>query len=171
MVVGLCGVLPIMVTFEQRGFYMTTALPCFAIGFSILIAKTINDWILLIENKLTKYLQIILLAGGIALPSVLFYSHNKFIRNENSLSDIYQFGKIIPQHSVVGLSPDLGTDWGTGCYLQRFYFIAVDGYTQYWNTHPFIIINKASASNYQTSLVDYKKLDLQTKAFDLYQHK
>ena len=171
MVVGLCGVLPIMITLEQRGFYMTTALPCFAIGFSILIAKPIHDWILLIENKLIKYLQIIFLIGMLALPSVLFYSQNKFIRDENSLSDIYQFGKIVPQHSVVGLSPDLFKDWGTGCYLQRFYFIAVDGYTEYWNTHPYVIINKASASNYQTSLVDYKKLDLQTKAFDLYQHK
>lgn len=171
MVVGLCGVLPIMVTLEQRGFYMTTALPCFAIGFSLLIAKSINDWIILIENKMIMYLQIVLLVGAIALPTALIYNYNKFIRDENSLSDIYQFGKIVPQHSVVGLSPDLFKDWGTGCYLQRFYFIAADGYTEYWNTHPFIIINKASAANYQSSLTNYKKLEIQTKAFDLYKHK
>jgi hypothetical protein len=112
-----------------------------------------------------------MLVGVTVLFSVLFFSQNKFIRNENSLSDIYQFGKIIPQHSTIGVSPDLFQDWGTGCYFQRFYFIAVDGYTTYWNTHPFVMINKSTAANYISFLKDYNKINLETKTFDLYQHK
>ncbi|MFM2048346.1 MAG: hypothetical protein RI955_894 [Bacteroidota bacterium] len=168
---GLSGVLPLIVTLEQRGFYMVTALPCFAISLSILIAPTINEWINLFHQQITKWLKPLCAAGFITLTLSLFFLHNEFTRSENALSDIYQFGKIIPQHSTIGVSNDLYEDWGTGCYFQRFYFIAVDGCTKDWNTHPFVMINKSTAANYISFLKAYKKIDLYTQQFDLYQHK
>jgi hypothetical protein len=171
ILIGLCGVLPIMITLEQRGFYMTTALPCFAIGLSILIASTLQHWIIKFESVLFKILPPITVVIFITLVTTLIFSYNQFVRNEESLSDIYKFGNIIPQKSTLGVAPDLYEDWGTGCYFQRFFFIEVNGNKNDWNKHKYVMINKSSTNNYIQFLSTYTKLNINTQLFDLYQRK
>jgi hypothetical protein len=171
IVVGLCGVLPIMITLEQRGFYMTTAFPSFAIGLSILIANPVLNWIRMAEEKTLTLMKGVVVIGFIALSATIFFSYNKFVRDEPSLSDIYKIGKIVPAKSSLGASSDLFRDWATGCYLQRFYFIQIDACTADWNHHPFVLLNKTTANQYLPSLNEYTKVELNTTEFDLYRHK
>jgi hypothetical protein len=171
IILGFCGVLPLMVTLEQRGFYMVTALPCFAIGLSIIIAPTLLNWVNVYEYKLIKWLKPITVVGSIAVTIIVFVSFGKFKRDEPSLSDINSFGKIIPSASKIGVSADLREDWGTGCYFQRYFLIEVDGGTDQWNKHQFVVLNKSSENNYLPQLQDYKKVNLTTQQFNLYQHK
>jgi hypothetical protein len=168
---GCCGVLPLMVTLEQRGFYMVTALPCFAIGLAIIIASTINDWIPIFEDKIIAWLKPINVISSIALLAVVFFCIGKYKRDEPSLSDIFAFGKIVPAQSKIGIGADLLEDWGTGCYLQRYFLIEVDGNTQQWNKYPFVMLNKSSEINYLPHMNGYTKVNIPTKLFNLYQHK
>ncbi len=163
--IGLSGALPLMVTLEQRGFYLVTTMPFFAIGIAMTIAPRITLCINSINIKaksfkISKLIMLILLLSSIVF-TILEVGNYK--RDENILKDIYAFGTIVPHGSIIGLDSNMANDWSTLCYFERYLDISFgNGETN----RSYYVIRKDLPFAYLNE--NYKKCDLQTNELDLY---
>lgn len=125
--IGLLGILPLMLTLVQKGFYMLPALPFIAIGFSVLIAAQVNLFLFKLGQSkfinVLKTLAILLAITAITLPILNF---GKSSRDKEKLEDIHLLGTAIPERSVINCSKELIGDWSLQTYLSRYYFISLD---------------------------------------------
>jgi hypothetical protein len=128
LLIGLIGILPLMLTLVQKGFYMVPALPFIAIGLAIFIA---NDVYFLVHEKLLqsklfpyfKFTFIILACISITLPITKI---GKCSRDTEKLEDIRLLGSTLPNHSVINCSEDLLEDWSLQTYLSRYFYMSLD---------------------------------------------
>lgn len=163
--IGLSGSLPLMITTEQRGFYLLTSMPFFVISFSLLVLPPLlfilNQWK---ENSYSfiiwKRLSIILLFVGIAFTG---FQLNKFKRDSAMLHDIYLFLPLIPKGETIGLSDDLAQNWSLQNYLVRYKYIS-SNYIK--PEQKFIIVTKNGFTNQVPK--NYQLKQFQTKLLDLY---
>lgn len=166
IIVGLSGVVPLMLTMVQKGFYFIPSLPFFAIGFSLMITKPVYYWTTKILNsnykKSLSFFAIILFCGVIIFSS---FKLGKKSRDAEMLIDVAEFGKIIPEFSNVSISEHRWNDWPLQCYLMRYHNISIDP------TNPaneFRIIDKNASDS---TVANYQKVELPTLKFDLYKKK
>lgn len=163
--IGLSGTLPLMVTKEQRGFYMLTALPFFAIALALLIfpylSLLINNW-----NEKSKSFSIFKITSiFLLLTSTTFtvLKFNKYKRDKELLEDIYLFLPLLPQGSIVGLNEDLFQNWNLKNYLIRYKYISSENAD---NGSKYLILSKT----YYNKQFDnsYQKTKLKTNILNLY---
>jgi len=164
IMVGLCGALPLMLTRVQKGFYFVQALPFFAIGFAVLIAPVINNWINSLSQK-RKSLQIFFYSNIIVIILVFVYSFlqiGKTGRNQELLQDVYAVGKIVPHHTTISV-PDFDTwnQWDLQAYLIRYFNISLDDKTD----NVYMLVDKNTSSN---PPVDHEQVPIKTKRFILF---
>ncbi len=128
ILIGLSGSMPLMVTLEQRGFYLVTALPYFAIAFALLLAPRLTNLFNKIDErsaglKLFKGFAAILLIASLVF---VFTSIGKSKRDGEMLQDVYAFGKIIPRGEVVGIPTEMWNDWNFQTYMVRYNYISLE---------------------------------------------
>ena len=163
---GLAGVIPLMLTMVQKGFYFIPSLPFFAIGFSLIISRPVFSF----SNKIlnSSYKKVILYFAIFLFFSVLIFSYfniGKKSRDAEMLNDVAEFGKIIPEFSNVSISENRWNDWPLQCYLIRYHNISIDPTNK---ENEFRIIDKNAPDG---TIVNYNKVDLPTLQFDLYKRK
>lgn len=165
LLIGFSGSLPLMITLEQRGFYLLTTLPFFTMAGAAFLANRMG---ILVEKinlagnfyKYAKWTTVIILLFS------LIFTISKIggtKRDKKLLSDIYNIGKIIPHGNIVGIPPEMGQDNSLREYLIRnFYISSDDGNTQY----EYFIIRKNLSNNLVPK--SYLLYPLETKEIDLY---
>ncbi len=128
LIIGLTGVLPLMLTLVQKGFYMLPALPFIAIAFASISYHNLMDWTQALYLKKEFLLTLKLTALLLVLSTLILTSLNvgKYSRNKELLEDVHQLGKIIPSRTVINCTYDLQRDWSLQTYLSRYYFISID---------------------------------------------
>lgn len=127
LMIGALGILPLMLTLVQKGFYMVPALPFLAIGVAVYISPQINILITKLDkSKLLPSLKFIFIAVAIASITLPVLNIGKTSRDQDKLADIHLIGRTIPEKSVINCSPELLTDWSLQTYLVRYYFISLD---------------------------------------------
>lgn len=165
ILIGLSGSLPLMVTLEQRGFYLVTTFPFFAIAIGMWLAPGITLLINKINTKtkgfkIFKTTTIILL-----LISISYFISNigTAKRDKELLSDIYDFNKIIPRGQTVGIPSEMFDDWVLHAYMARYNYISLDISGK---RHQYFIIDKSLSKKH--ILEGYKIYPVNTKKIDLY---
>lgn len=165
LAVGLSGSLPLAITTEQRGFYLVTALPYFAIAIAAWFAPTFTY---LLDKINTKKIAFRLFSFCIALFFVFslaysFLQVGNFKRDKDLLHDIYAIGHIVPKGEIVGTPKKTWDEWDVQAYFVRYFYISLD-YTE--NKQHYFIIQK----NLPDSLVPsgYKLYPLKNTLLDLY---
>lgn len=165
LIIGFSGSLPLMITLEQRGFYLLTTLPLFALAGAALFATRIGylvEKINLNENsyKYAKGVTFIVLLFSLTF-TVLKIGETK--RDKNVLSDIYNIGKVVPYGDIVGIAPEMGQDYSFREYLIRNFYISSDDSGKQFE---YFAIRK----NLSKDLVPphYRLYPLETKEVDLY---
>jgi len=127
LLVGLSGILPLMVTLEQRGFYQLTALPFIALFFALIIAPLAEK----IQHKINASkllratisgLALILLAGTLSITA---WKWGQPKRDADKLHDLAIVSATIEEERLLILDKKAISDWPLICYLQRFYGISV----------------------------------------------
>lgn len=163
--IGLLGILPLMLTLVQKGFYMLPALPFIAIGFSVLITSQVN--LLLFKLGTSKFtyvlktLTILLAITAITLP---VFNLGKSSRDKEKLEDIHLLSTAIPERSVINCSKELISDWSLQTYLSRYYFISLD----INSTHEFYLASKEEFKlNKQSFLEKYEVLSNDLNSYTL----
>ena len=163
--IGLSGALPLMVTLEQRGFYLVTTMPFFAIAIAMILAPRLTTLTNKINIETKGYKISCVIAIALLIFSLIYSSLqiNNYKRDESLLKDIYAIGKIVPQNDIINIPYDMSNDWGIICYFERYFDISLE-YRK--TTSSYFIIRK----NLSKSLVplNYKLCSLKTDELDLY---
>lgn len=163
LMTGLAGVLPLMLTLVQKGFYFVPALPLFAIGFAMIIAPSIC--FLIDSSPDQKKRKPYFLAFTVLLFfGSLFFSFSqkgKFSRNADLLHDVYLIGENIPKGSVVSIPPEIWNQWDLQCYLIRYFQISLDPLEE----RQYLIQDNKRKDSF---LKGYRSKGLKTIHFDLF---
>lgn len=164
LLVGISASFPLMVTLEQRSFYLTTSFPYFAMCLAVIAAPGI---ILLMErinsSSITKALKIFSVLFFAASIAFSFSKTGKISRDETMLHDTYLIGNTIPKGTVLGSTDELWRDWPLQEYLVRDFYICLDDTILPENK--FILI--ASEESILPEL-EFRKVNIPTKKYHLY---
>jgi len=162
LLIGLSASLPLMITLEQRGFYLTTSFPYFAIAFAIIAAPFLSSQIKSVSPKIfkgIKAISITLLIGTLVITSMQIGTTK---RDEEMLHDIYLIGKEIPPQTIISSDRDLFYDWKLQAYFQRLCNISLDEDS----LRTYHLIEKQNPKT--TAPANYSKINLSTLKYDIY---
>jgi len=164
LLIGLSGSLPLMLTRVQKGFYFVPSLPFLAVGFAILIAPVIRQWISKIESE-GRLHKTLITAGSALLLAALVFSFmqiGKTRRNKEMLHDVYTIGQVVPSHTTVSV-PDFETwnQWDLQSYFMRYFNISLDDKTK----NQYLLIERKQSGSARE---EYSLIPLKTLRYDLY---
>ncbi len=125
LLIAISASFPLMITLEQRGFYLVTSLPYFAIVFASFSAPNIVYFIqkldkLKINTKAIMFFSTLLVSLSILYSLMQIGKKN---RDAVMLSDIHVIGKTIQQGTTLSSTKELWMDWSLQEYLVRYYSI------------------------------------------------
>ena len=124
---GLSGILPIMLTKVQRGFYISPAYPFIALALAIIMLPALESMRGRVSEKreaLFKGIGIVLFVGVIAVTITLA---GKPKRDKALLEDVYKIGETIGAGHILTCSiPFKMEDWASISYFMRYYQIEFD---------------------------------------------
>ncbi|MES2592599.1 MAG: glycosyltransferase family 39 protein [Bacteroidota bacterium] len=165
LLIGFSGSIPLMITMEQRGFYLLTSLPFFALGASILMADRMGSLVEKINPNGKWYIHIKRVTIIILLFSITFtlLKVGETKRDKNLLADIYSIGNIVPYGAIIAIPNEMEHDYSTREYLIRYFYISTDNYS---TAHSFLMIRKNLPKNLVPA--NFKLYPLSTKELDLY---
>ena len=162
----LSGVFPIMISLKQRGFYILTVYPIFAIGLAFLIFPAVkvlfDSWSE--TNRGAKFFKgvSVFLAVGAVVISV--FQVNRVGRDFDLVTESKIIIDEVGEGSTVGLCPDLSSKWNMFGYFVRYGHVSLD-YKEP-ERHEFLVV-KGGCSK----VLDEKKyapVELNTETYQLY---
>lgn len=166
LLIGFSGSLPLASTLEQRGFYLLTSLPLFAIAGAIVVSGRMKYLVEKINStgNFLKYARLITIILFLFSITFTISKIGKTKRDKELLSDIYSFGKFIPRGEIVSIPLEMWNDWNLQTYCVRFNYISLDGISG--SKHRYLFIRK----NLPKSLVpdNYEPYPIKTEYLDLY---
>ncbi len=160
--IALSASLPLMITKEQRGFYLVNSFPYYAItiaGLFIPMWQKIVDYIS--ERNWTKkwghIIGILLIITGL---SYSFLQIGKYSRDKEILTDIEVLQPLLKKQKIISVNIELWKQWNIHSYFMRFMNISLDPYSK----HEYFLTKK----NFVLNDKAYTKVKIRTMAFDLY---
>ncbi len=167
LLVGLSASLPLMISFEQRFFYLTTSMPFFILGLSVVTEKYFQQLSIFFQNKiqfikgLSVTLSILILSG--IITTYLFAG--KITRDKKLLSDVFIIGNKFKNETVLDVSKNGWDNWTAHTYFRRYFNIELIKGTS--GHHYFLLPKKEEAID----LPNYNKLEMKTEYYEVYQLK
>jgi 4-amino-4-deoxy-L-arabinose transferase-like glycosyltransferase len=162
---GLSGVIPIMVSLKQSGFYILTTFPIFAISFALIIAKPTYYYISKIKMDNILFRKYSLLFLSISVLSVFIFSFT-IGREKDKIIDLYKIMEVVPKHTTISIQKDIRNDWSMHAYYIRYANISLDSKIDTHND--FLLTYKGWESNL---LNNYIPLDLGLNKYMLFKKK
>jgi 4-amino-4-deoxy-L-arabinose transferase-like glycosyltransferase len=120
LILGFMGVLPIMVSLKQSGFYMQAALPFFALACGHLTFSKVNALTLKITPDLHKWMR--LGSSAILLIGIVLNLCNigKYGRDEALIEDVKKRIAEADGRTVIEIAPEEFTNWAAHAYFMRY---------------------------------------------------
>lgn len=167
LLIGLSASVPLIVTLEQRRFYLVTSLPFYAISFAILVAPALAHMINRLQTNTTGFrifrnISIVVLLTGCCYS---FSFTGKTSRNEDKLHDVYVIGKVIQPGKIIQVDPETWNDWGLHNYFIRHFNISL---AKDNNTYGYLLVDKKL---HKQPGPGYTNLHLATLRYELYKMK
>lgn len=128
--VSLTGVLPVLISMKQSGFYILPTYPLFAIGAGILIYPSLNYYLEKINYTSSGFRVFKIFASCLFIISIMlsvFFS-NGFSRDKDKIKDISAILPELPTGSIINIDPSMSEDWSMHAYFGRYKNISLD-----WN--------------------------------------
>lgn len=159
ILIGISGSIPLMITLQQRVYYLVPSIIFYVIGISIIIAPFIHSLI----DKVSKK-KLINIRNGVILLLLLSIGYTltkvtKYRKHESKLKDIEVIARYVNQGEIIGCSETLYYEWGTIAYFSRLYNISMSN-----TPEDFFIVGihedhtKLKNYNMIQSLTNYKLL-------------
>ena len=123
LVVGLSASLPLIVTLEQRRFYLITSIPFFVIGIAGIFLPLINQ--LSLKKEALRISNWITITGIVIALSIASINYNSYKRDELLLTDVHAIGELT-RNQIIYADPDLMFHYSLIAYLARNYNISLD---------------------------------------------
>jgi hypothetical protein len=164
LLAGICASLPLMITLEQRRFYLVPAIPFFAIAFASVIVPGVTlliDKKDLGENFFNSLKKIaVLLLFCVFIFSVMQIGKTR--RDKELLHDINETGKIIPCGTDINMHPAFDYNWSLQLYFTRNYNISLAPLKV--KQFQYLIVPDTA----KPDLAKYSEVHLDLKTFKLY---
>lgn len=168
LLIGLSASLPLIVTLEQRRFYLATSLPYYAIALALLIAPPLQVWFHTLSITAKKFrvfsafsFLIVTVAIGYAFSFL-----GQTSRDQDKLHDMYLLGPIISPDKTIRVYSETWDDWGLHNYFVRHYNISLAKDDN--NTYDYFLVDKLLN---RIPPATYSKLNEATVRYDLYKKK
>lgn len=166
---GLAGVLPIMVTMDQSGYFLLTSLPFFALTLGLIVHSSVEILLKRIDYnshgyRLFKLFGVVALSTGIILS--VFFSGD-FNRDKNKLKDMRVILTQLKENSTISIMPEMYYDWSLHCYYARYKNISLDRDLN--NRHEYLLVTTLLYSD--TINKRFERIDLKTKEYELFRRK
>ncbi len=168
LLIGISGSFPLIVTLEQRGFYLVNSFPyfaiaiaCFAAPYFIVLAKKINE-----SSNAFKKIQVV---SGLLLAATLTFSFlqiGKTSRDAECIHDVYLIGKVVPHGKIVGANYELFSEYAFQEYLIRHYYICVD--SKMTNANEYIVLKSGTSV---PDSIKIERINIPTIRYHLYKVK
>jgi hypothetical protein len=158
--ISLSGAIPLALTLEQRGFYITPSIPFVVIAVTFACKR----YFFLFFARLTRYRVILSVVSYITLiGSLIFFtlSVNTYKRDEDMLKDIALVKKIVPYGETIGFDKSMWNMFGFRSYVNK----ANNNDFSVSDTTFFYILDK---DNKALPPVGYKKINYKTYWLDIY---
>jgi hypothetical protein len=169
ILLGLTGVLPIMISMKQRGFYILATFPFFAIGMSVLIRPLMDYLSSTINYQSRGFLFFKWLAVGCFSIGIILsvYFSNHIGRDFNKLSDIKKIIPALSQGDVINVYPNMWDDWSLHGYFGRYKNVSLDSNNP--GEREYLLIQK---NDFAESInQNYQLIELQTADYLLFRRK
>ena len=164
LLLGFSGTLPLMATKVQKGFYMSAALPMFALAFASFLTLPIIKLIdnINVNNKIYKKIKLFFYA---LFVFSIVYSISKIgdcSRDSDKLNDVYLIGKEVPGKINIYTEYSIYRDWSTQEYFVRYFDIYLVTDTNKFSSNYFITTKE------KTELDGFKLINLQARKYNLF---
>lgn len=163
--IGISASFPLIVTLEQRGFYLVTSLPFYALGIAAFCGSCVAAAIEKINIRTTAFKSFQWASFVLFFGSIIFSGMQigKFSRDEEMIHDVHLIGKVIPQKTMLGSSTELWQNWSLQEYLIRHYYICMGADMN--AEHNYILID---APEKIPSGIKTEKVNIPTIKYHLY---
>ncbi len=158
LLLGLCGVIPIIVSMKQRSFYIIPAMPFFAISMALIFKIIFKD----INNIVVKIMASVVIVAAIVLNVAKF---GIVSRDKEMLNDIHEFEKIIPRNENILIPSSLASEYSLHGYYARYFDSTL---TTKDNNNKYLILPKEEAYDENKWQSKYKPMNIETKKYNLY---
>jgi 4-amino-4-deoxy-L-arabinose transferase-like glycosyltransferase len=120
--IGFSGVLPIMVSQKQSGYYIVATYPFFAIALGIIVQRYVHLLIQHISNNMLykKRLKAIVVSIVAIAIIVTLMQYKRIGRDKEQLTMVHQVCAIVPTGSTITIDDAMYGDWALHAYLQRY---------------------------------------------------
>ena len=154
------GILPIMISLKQRGFYILTVYPFFALGLSLLILPLVSKFKPLKIN-LVKAITL----GVVTLALILsFINWGKLNRDHNLVNDCKLIVNKVGEGKRINICHDVRKRYNILAYYSRYGRISL--MTSKLSNEEYLIIWKDQCFN--TFQGNYTKVPIPTQEFHLF---
>lgn len=169
---GLSGVLPIMISKTQGGFYIIPALPFFCLGFAHLFHR---HWTALLSHAFDRREN----ERNLALGAVLLFAIGILIHSfrygdpgadSKKVELVEEVGRTVEDGRTIHIDPTLKADFGLHAYFQRYERISLDADTSSSKEHKAILLPGSGAS-WKELPSSYEEHPLQSRAYRLFLRK
>ncbi len=125
---GMSGVIPIMISMKQSGFYMLPAFPFLIIALGILVFPGVihlTEWLMnsRFGRLSVRTLALLMVITGI-LMTISF--RNSYNRDEQKLMEIQRIMNLIPEGTVLNTGAGIVDDWGLQGEFVRYRTASLD---------------------------------------------
>lgn len=167
---ALSGVIPIMISLKQSGFYILPTFPFFAIAFAIMVMPVVEILLQKINFnskwfKMFKYFSLIIFICGIILSVV---SKNNYRKVDERLKELYQIMDTLPNNCTINICQPMYQDWSLHGYFSRYKNISLDKNIS--NQHKYFLFQNNCCNDTLISK-NYYLIDFPSKEYKLFEFK
>lgn len=134
-ILGIAGSLPLVLSPKQSAHYLLPSIPCFALGFAMVIGQNIN-WDFRMATGQKKRLERI--AGLILVVTIVisWSFQGKFRRDEVLIKDVIAISTHVGHGSILSIPEHFAQNWLLHAYFERFGHVSLDAKNtrNYWLT-------------------------------------
>ncbi len=164
LLVGLCASLPLMVTLEQREFYLTTSLPYFAIALGLIALPSVECALIKMSNLKRRLINPVLIGLILVFIILIPLNSSKPKREGDLIADLSIIHRVIPEYTSISIPSELNSNWTYHAYFMRYCKLSLDDKNK---QKYFLSENEMSAPADSC----YQNVDLPLKKFTLYECK
>lgn len=139
---GFSGILPLLVTREQRGFYLVTALPMLALGVALTVlpmAQRLTAF--LNSHRIWKpTLNLFSALGIVVIAAITVMNAGQPKRDADKIAALQEIASFTGKNVIVTGDDNVNSDWSFLTYAQRFHGLSLTTYgnepNAIWQLHP-----------------------------------
>ncbi len=157
---GLSGVIPMMITSNQSSFYILPAFVFFNLSLALWISPALAASLTRLKSiRIVKATARLLLVASLAFATAQIGTIG---RDEDELNDVFKIAGVVPQGSMISISPTVADIWGLHAQFARYGHISLDSQSLL----PYLVVMKGDKG----IPVNYKRIDLDTSLYELYKN-